>query len=98
MKRFFSAYVDKKPPSNQQPNSFRFVHCTDERALAHLEEEARFENLDLSSPPENAASWESSSWRSKVPIAEMADESEAPAKARKAKPVLIPFGLARTGF
>eukprot|EP00397_Hematodinium_sp_SG-2012_P040464 GEMP01044345.1.p1 GENE.GEMP01044345.1~~GEMP01044345.1.p1 ORF type:complete len:351 (+),score=80.69 GEMP01044345.1:117-1169(+) len=34
------------------PNDRAFVHCTDDRAIRHLEQQVQFENLDLTAPPE----------------------------------------------
>jgi len=36
------------------PSSRPMVHCTDDRAIQHLEAEAPLENLDLRSPPDHA--------------------------------------------
>jgi len=44
----FAHYLESMPPNRPM------VHCTDERAIAHLEAQLPIENLDLSSPPEHA--------------------------------------------
>merc|ERR1719162_428591 len=36
------------------PGSRPMIHCTDDRAIAHLEAEMPLENLDLSTPPDHA--------------------------------------------
>jgi hypothetical protein len=36
------------------PSSRPMVHCTDDRAISHLEAEMPLENLDLSAPPDHA--------------------------------------------
>lgn len=36
------------------PGSRPMIHCTDDRAIAHLEAEVPLENLDLSTPPDHA--------------------------------------------
>merc|ERR1719506_1357432 len=36
------------------PSSRPMIHCTDDRAIQHLEAEAPLENLDLRSPPDHA--------------------------------------------
>merc|ERR1719197_1121647 len=36
------------------PSSRPMIHCTDDRAISHLEAEVPLENLDLSAPPDHA--------------------------------------------